>query len=193
MVYSENRFLSIEEMTENAQYILDYLFSLGWTKNAICGMLGNMQTESSINPGIWQNLDEGNTSLGFGLVQWTPATKMRNWATSNGLNPDEMDSNIQRIIYEVQNNIQWINSSMTFYEFTQSTISPEQCAYLFISSYERPADPDQPNRQTQARYWYDLLVAGSHNGGGEDGLPVSSADKDLMHLLLCDSLNGWKF
>ena len=66
MTISENRYLSVEEMTLNAQWILNYFTDKGWTKNAICGMLGNMQTESTNNPGIWQDLNEGDTVNGFG-------------------------------------------------------------------------------------------------------------------------------
>ena len=98
-LYSSNSYLSYSQMKVNAQYILDYLIAKGWTKNAVCGMLGNMQRESTINPGIWQNLDAGNTSLGIGLVQWTPATKYLNWCTEQGLTWNEMDSNLKRILW----------------------------------------------------------------------------------------------
>lgn len=157
MTISKNAYLDMEEMTINAQYIMGYLLTAGWTKEAIAGVLGNMQSESTINPGIWQNLDEGNMSLGFGLVQWTPASKYIDWANSRGLPYKEMDSNLKRIEYEVENNIQWIHSDMTFKQFTQLTSSPEECAELFLRHYERPANPNQPNRATQARYWYDNL------------------------------------
>jgi hypothetical protein len=145
------------EMTVNAQYIVNYLLPKGWTMNAICGMLGNMQTESTINPAIWQGLNSGNTSGGFGLVQWTPATKYIDWCNSNNLDYTQMDSNLKRILWEVQNNQQWINSSMTFAEFTQSTDTAYNLAMLFLSSYERPANPDQPKRGDQATYWYNNL------------------------------------
>jgi hypothetical protein len=186
MVYSGNRYLNMDEMTVNAQYILDYLLPLGWTKNAICGMLGNMQTESTINPAIWQGLDSSNTSGGFGLVQWTPSTKYTDWCTSQGLVYTEMDSNLKRILYEVDNNIQWINSNMTFTEFTQSTDTPYNLAMNFLSSYERPANPDQPNRGTQAENWFNTLTGG--------GTITPSNDKTkLIKLLLADTLNGWKW
>jgi hypothetical protein len=42
--------LGSDEMDLNAEYICRYLLAEGWTLNAICGMLGNMQAESSINP-----------------------------------------------------------------------------------------------------------------------------------------------
>lgn len=161
MTYSGNRYLTMDEMKVNAQYIYNYLTANGWTKQAICGVLGNMQTESTINPTIWQSLDAGNISGGYGLVQWTPATKYLDWCTDNSIDPSLMDSNLLRILYEVAENIQWIHPSMTFYEFTQSTDTPYNLGLLFLEHYERPADPDQPQRGTQAEYWFDFLEGGT--------------------------------
>lgn len=71
-----------------------------------------------------------------------------------------MDNNISRILYEVENNIQWIATSTynySFYEFTQSTDTPYNLALAFLANYERPADPNQPARGMQAEYWYEYL------------------------------------
>ena len=71
-----------------------------------------------------------------------------------------MDNNISRILYEVENNIQWIATSTynySFYEFTQSTDTPYNLALAFLANYERPADPNQPARGTQAEFWYQYL------------------------------------
>ena len=158
MYISGNRYLTLDEMKINANYIYTYLTNAGWTKQSICGVLGNMQTESTINPAIWQSLNSGNTDGGFGLVQWTPSTKYTNWCTTNSLVYTEMDSNLLRILYEVTNSLQWGNATMTFAQFTQSTDTPYNLAMKFLSSYERPAEPNQPNRGTQANYWYETLV-----------------------------------
>lgn len=175
--YSKNAYLTLEEMTVNAEYILNYLLPRGWTKNAICGMLGNMQSESTINPGIWQNLDEGNTSLGFGLVQWTPATKYLNWASANNLPPAEMDSQLKRILWEVENNEQWMNlRNMTFKEFTKSKKSAYELAMIFLASYERPANPNQPERGTQAEYWFKNLK------GGGSGTQLALFPMDVINI-----------
>lgn len=194
MTYSTNGYLTLAQMKVNAQYIWDYLRPLGWTKNAVSGMLGNMQTESSINPGIWQGLDEGNMSGGFGLVQWTPATNFTDWADSHSLVWEEMDSQLLRILYEVENELQWIDADMSFEEFTHSTESAYDLGLLFLAKYERPADPDQPARGTQAAAWYSFLDG--TGGGGGVTLPPST-DTDLktntIHLLLADALNGWKW
>ena len=159
---SGNRYLSIDEMTVNAQEIMSQLTSRGWTKNAVAGMLGNMQTESTINPGVWESLSP-NVNNGYGLVQWTPATKLISWAESEGLDYTSGDAQLQRIDWEVANNQQWIATSqypMSFQEFKVSTLTPEYLAQVFIRNYERPRNPNQPIRSTQARYWYDNLEGG---------------------------------
>ena len=166
MAISANRFLSLEEMKINAAEITSFLRLAGWTDNAIAGTLGNMQTESTINPGIWQNLDAWNTSLGFGLVQWTPATKYLDWASAEGLQYDALTSNLQRILYEVQQNIQWIHPTMTFSEFTQSTLPPYDLAVLFLNHYERPANPDEVQRGTQGNFWYNEITGLPYPGRG---------------------------
>lgn len=163
MTISENKFLSVDEMKDNAQYIMNYFTEKGWSKNAICGMLGNMQSESTINPGIWQDLNEGNMSGGYGLTQWTPATKIINWCNSFSPQKDyhNIQSQCERILWESENEQQWIqNKPMTFKDFTKSNDTPENLAQIFIANYERPAEPNQPQRSTQARYWYDNLEGG---------------------------------
>lgn len=157
MIYSGNYWLSQSEMENNASYIYSYLKARGWSINAICGMLGNMQSESSLNPGIWQGLDNGNLTGGYGLVQWTPCTKYFTWCDDRSIVYASMISNLSRILWEVQNHIQYINSEMTFDEFTKSTDTPYNLAMNFLAHYERPANPDQPWRGTQADNWYTFL------------------------------------
>ena len=65
-----------------------------------------------------------------------------------------MDNNLSRIIYEVQNNLQWIPTSQynySFSDFTHSTDTPYNLAMAFIVNYERPADPNQPTRRNTGR------------------------------------------
>lgn len=65
-----------------------------------------------------------------------------------------MDNNLSRILYEIQNNLQWIATSQynySFSDFTQSTDSPYNLALAFLANYERPADPNQPIRRNSSR------------------------------------------
>lgn len=157
---SGNRFLTLSEMQVNATYIWWYLKNKGWSLNAVCGMLGNMQRESTINPGIWQDLDEGNTSLGYGLVQWTPATNYLNWCNSNGLTPSAMDSNLKRIIYELENGLQYYSTAdypESFREFSVSTKSVEYLVTAFLKNYERAGVEALDERIENGNYWFSYL------------------------------------
>ena len=159
--YSGNYYLSLSQMKVNAEYIYSYLTDYGWSKNSICAMLGNMQRESTINPGIWQNLDSGNTSLGYGLVQWTPATKYLDWCEITGFEPSSMEGNLERIIFEMVNNLQYIPTSdypETFEQFVQSTKSVEYLASCFLHNYERAGVSAEEERRQNALYWYQTLT-----------------------------------
>lgn len=157
--HTGNRYLTHAEMEDNARYIWNYLGVRGWSRNAVAGMLGNMETESTINPGIWQGLN-GGVGPAFGLVQWDPYTKYTNWCDELGIDPEHMDSALTRIEYELENGLQYYatpNYPETFAEFKVSTATPYYLGMAFLANYERPADPDQPARGVQAEYWFSFL------------------------------------
>lgn len=132
--------LTTTQMQVNATYIYGYLTAQGWTLNAIAGLLGNMQYESTINPGRWEGNDVG-VGPGYGLVQWTPYTKYTEWSGIVG-DYSTMDNNLSRIMYELANNIQYYATSgypETFQEFTESTKTPYYLACAFAWNYERSA------------------------------------------------------
>lgn len=145
--------MSTQEQT--AREIWNYLTSRGWTKESVAAVLGNMQSESGIIADRWESDKVGNMSGGYGLVQWTPATKYIDWAKARGLVYQAVSSQCERLIWEVANNQQFAHPTMSFKQFTQSMQSPEVLADIFIRYYERPLNPNQPVRQTQARYWYN--------------------------------------
>ena len=157
--FNTSNYLTYNQMKVNAEYIYKALKDKGWTLNAVAGMLGNMQRESTLNPGIWQNNDVGNTTGGYGLVQWTPATKYIDWLLP-GSDASTMDNNISRILYELENNLQWIiteNYPMSFKEFTTSTQRPEDLASVFLYNYERAGVSAENERRENALNWYLYL------------------------------------
>jgi hypothetical protein len=170
---SGNRWITLAEALENAREVYDYLAGSTvtgrWTSYAVCAMLGNMWTESHVNPGIWQNLDAGNTDLGFGLVQWTPATKLFSWLDENGYAHDSGTGQLERIKWEVANKKQWAATSKypySFYEFTQWQTGEsveamiKMLADMFLRNYERPKNLNQPNRGEMGWYFWQKLYNG---------------------------------
>lgn len=154
---SGNRFLSQTEMKHNALLVRDRLSAAGFSINAIAAILGNMQTESSINPGIWQDLKPNKG--GYGLVQWTPASKYIEWAGSDW--EGNGDKECERIAYEFANDIQYAKTKtypLTASNFKTSDKAPAYLANAFLYNYERPKNLNQPKRGKQAEYWYEFLT-----------------------------------
>ncbi len=173
-VICSNEYLSEAEKQINASYIASYLMGYGWTLNAVSGILGNIERESTVNPGLWQSLDEGNMSGGFGLVQWTPASNLISWCQNNGLNYLDIDSQLRRILYELDNGLQYYATDSypeSFEEFTKSTKSPEYLASAFLHNYERAGVSVEAERQQNARKWYNFL-----NGNVTPDTPDNPAD-----------------
>lgn len=151
----------------NANNIAYYFRQQGWTLNAICAMLGNMQVESYLNPAQWQHglpVEMASGETGYGLVQWTKYTKYTDWATSYGIDwKTNFDFQLTRIQWEVENDQQWQSvlwHGMTFREFAQSEDSVYTLTEAFLRAYENPNDPSQSLsiRQTNAAYWYEYFT-----------------------------------
>lgn len=160
---SNNTYLNTADQQNNATEFWNALGSWGWSVEAVCGMLGNIQSESTVNPGVWQNFDEGNLDLGLGLVQWTPATKLISWCSEQGYSYTDGLAQCLRIQWELENGEQWIPTiayPMTFEEFHKSTLSPYNLAIIFLMNYERPREAGadvQATRGNQAQDWYRYL------------------------------------
>lgn len=139
---AKNEPLNAEEMVNNAELVYRYLKAKEWTPQSIAAVLANMEAESRINPGAWEGYNYGNMSGGYGLVQWTPATKYINWAGDNWENngPRQMD----RLQYESTRGGEfWVkrheDKSWTWETFKASTSDVKLLAVVFCWNFEGPA------------------------------------------------------
>lgn len=161
-----NYYITQSDMENNAQMFYAYMHRAGFTLEAIAGMLGNIQHESGVNPGIWENLIP--YGRGYGLVQWTPYTKYSNWAGSGWENNG--DKECERIAWEFDNGEQWsltyaYSVDMTSQQFKVSRDTPENLAIAFLWNYENPYVSDaqaklqkEQERSSAARTWYNYLL-----------------------------------
>lgn len=163
---NNTRPLTEEESKKNWLAFWQFFKSKGWTANAVSGILGNSYYESTVNPNRWEGdvpFAEPVSSRGYGLVQWTPWTKIIDWLKEKGYYPDVSkfgQGECERIQLEMENNQQWIATATypeSFREFSVSTKDPYTLAIEFLANYERPADPNQPQRGDKAREIYDYI------------------------------------
>lgn len=149
--------LTNQEMHENAEIVYQTLSGKGWSHNAICAVLGNMQHESiSINPGRYQN----GGGPGYGIVQWDPASKYLNWASANGYASDSLKGQLEFLDYSMQpGQGEWFKNSsypdmyLSYSEFICSDSSISYLTQVFTWSYERPSVPHIDERIRYAQYW----------------------------------------
>ena len=155
-----------QEMEGNVDEIYAQLYSnYTWSVNAICAVLGNLQQESALNPAQTQTgYDINGMRGGYGLAQWTPARKIKNWLQANNhslysgywqiyaLNMNEISSDYGNEY------IPTTDFPLTFAEFKNSG---ETVAYLteaFLKNYERAGDEALSNRIQYAEDWYRYIM-----------------------------------
>ena len=184
--------LSEAQSLENAQLIANHFKGSDWSKESISALVGNMRHESSVNPNMYEYGKEWADDWGFGLVQWTPRSKYWNWAEARGLAPRSGDSQLDRIDYEVENDIQWVANghanrygysdkydfSFAAFRANSQGLSVEQLTEAFMWNYEGPNYTAGTNslseRQAFARTALNSLDwTGTGGGGVKPALPVN--------------------
>lgn len=152
-----NRYLNQTEMNNNAECTFDYLYSLGYSQNAIYAILGNAQQESGINPAIWENLTI-DTSRGYGLFQWTPSTVYTNWANQHSYAIDDGYKQLDWVDTEMDNGY-WVQRNgynITFSDFIHDTthsIDWLTSAWYYNFENPGPSDTTLPIRKQYAADW----------------------------------------
>ena len=158
---AKNSPLTQAEMENNAKEVFYGLKGRGWTNEAIAATLGNMQAESLINPGAWQNYIVGSGGGGgYGLVQWTPRTHFTDYADRWGVAHDDGNAQLRWIDEITVPFGQWVSTAaypMSFPAYKVSTEAPEYLSTVFLYNFERPAEYNIVTRQTYARRWYDFI------------------------------------
>jgi hypothetical protein len=195
-ITTEDTWLTEAQSLNNAQLVANHFLATGWTPNAISALCGNMRHESSINPNIWEFGYGHSLSNGYGLVQWTPASKYIDWANASGLAYALGDSQLSRIDYEQQNGIQWIAKAsfpLSFNDFTKSTQDVTYLTEAFMNDYERP-NYTAGQESLPGRIAFAQLCLTSLDWNGTYTPPTSTNNTSKMiHMLLADTLNGWKW
>lgn len=181
--------LTEEQSLSNAQLVANHFKGSDWTQEAISALVGNMRHESSINPNMYEYGYDWEEDRGFGLVQWTPRSKYWEWAVSRNLPPREGNSQLARIDYEVDNNIQWIANGhalryglsdkydFSFADFRTNAhgLTVEALTEAFMWNYEGPAysagTSSLPGRQQFAGVALSTLDWEGTGGGGTDPTP----------------------
>lgn len=165
----------------------------GISMEVVAAICGNWMAESTINPGIYENLrvvplTDDNVTGGYGLGQWTNnpntgitrRTQLANWLDLNGYAMDSGEGQLEFMLYE---NVWYkeVGSASREYDtlndFLHSTSDYiERLANAFYQGWEGLSDPDeQMIRGEYALKVYEWLE--SH--GNDTGLTWTAGNRWL--------------
>lgn len=172
-----SQMLTEEEAKNNVLEVWNMLGSgtadgVTWSEEAVSAACGNMWYESHVNPGQWELGHLNDFTRGFGLGQWTPASKLVNWAATHGGNYQDGDTQIRMLATESG---QWhpstrpsapsYNPPITWDEFKVSTLDVETLAFYYLVYWEdppeseiKPGSPSYNSRVEHAKTYYELIT-----------------------------------
>lgn len=143
-----------------------------WSAEAVSAAAGNHWYESHINPGQWELGQLNNFSRGFGIGQWTPASKLVTWASEHGGNYQDGNTQLKMLATESG---QWhpstrpsapsYNPPITWDEFKVSKLDVETLAFYYLVYWEDPPEseitpgsPSYNSRIEHAKKYYELIT-----------------------------------
>ncbi len=176
--------------SNNAEEVYNFLSARGYTHEAIIGVLANMEHESFLNVGQQELYRNGNTSYGYGLVQWTPArTKILAYAT--GLGENWYDGDVQMNYFMLNVPATWIKSGQFHYSYEEFKRMTDiyQATRTFFYNFERGTWHN--DLDDYAYYWDYYFQGGTPPPTPTPPTPTpppprpdSPAGDDLMMLLI---------
>lgn len=189
---SIDEYLTQSQMENNADIIIEELRGRHIDDNTIAALLGNMQRESTLSPGLTERGGGG----GYGLIQWTPQSVLINNCSTLGISPyTSGDVQLQVVLAEIEGTLSgWYSSEGFIDNYYNSGATPDMIGLTgsdFLSNSmgwnvdkltvaymvcrERPSFDPSINayqlRQEYARNWLEYM------GGIAPPTPVPTINK----------------
>lgn len=150
--------------SDNKQKIFNYFVQNGFSPEQAAGIIGNIQVESGGDPQIYQGDGKDHEyppsttdMLGWGIVQWTPPSKITTYAKTESENPALLSTQVEFLLKQLNGTAPNSNEKAAGDLLKAVNVGitvngkPESVAWhasqVFLMAYERAADhaPDGPN------------------------------------------------
>lgn len=167
--------------------IYDQLRAVGMTAEGACGLMGNMQAESSMQANIAQRgmttltdygytvaadmrtIDFVHDSVGYGLCQWTYWSRKQgllSFAADSGVSVGDEDMQVQFCVKELREDFPGVWAVLT------SSHDLYECARIVCLQYERPAVNNVDERYRFAQDFFDKLAGKSDHDPAPQPAPA---------------------
>lgn len=169
-----------QNVLDNATEAYNQMRGVGWTHEASIGAIANLCYESTgLNAGQWQGGFGGyyKTNQGFGMAQWTPWTKVRDYV--GGQTQSLMMNPSKQIQMLLSQSSQWstglVNKNgyssyygitvpyfSTFSAYSQGKADVEDMTAAYMVCWERPGKENAlATRKQYAKYFDEKIGGGS--------------------------------
>lgn len=193
----------------SSKTIYDALRAAGLTAEGACGLMGNMQAESSMQANITQRgmttladdvytaaadrgmIDFVHDSVGYGLCQWTYWSRKQGllaFAAASGVSVGDEDMQVQFCLKELREDFPGVWAVLT------SSHDLYECARIVCLQYERPAANNVDARYSFAVDFFERLAGGSDPDSAPDPQPQPSpqrGDPIVRVLQTCMAYDGY--
>lgn len=141
--------------SENSNESTIYKFltgTMGLNTAAACGVLANIEAESSFNPTVY---GDGGTS--YGICQWHNGrfTSLKNWCNNNGYNYQTINGQLNYLQYELKNSYPSVWNKLR--TVSNSATGAYEAAYYWCYYYEVPANRESKSvsrgNTAKKKYW----------------------------------------
>ncbi len=169
--------MAISKYNEKAvQPIIQFMKSKGLNDNGICGLLGNLYSESRLYPNNLQNsyntklgmTDEEytlavvnniytnftNDKAGYGLAQWTSSGRksgLLDYCKKNRKAIDDLQAQLEWLYTELSTSYKTV-----LFELTNPNNTIDSCARIVMVKFERPANQSEENQLVRVGYAKDF-------------------------------------
>lgn len=168
-----------DALHQHAAQVYNYFHAKGLSDASICGILGNFQHESTINPAQWQlgmpHTWSMSSSTGYGIAQFTPAGKIKAYADKLGKSVSNMSVQLDYIWGQVTTN-GFYGGGKTFKQFALNT-NPKTAAVDFLRGYEMHTmiSDALAAREKYAANWWTIYNKGNAGTFGVNTRKMNTA------------------
>ena len=137
--------------TSNKDKVYTALVKEGLSSAAACGIMANIEKESSFNPSA------GSTSGAYGLCQWTGARRSNlfSFCSKNGYSSSSVEGQVAFLMHELRTSYSGVLNTLK--NVANSADGAYNAGYRFCYDFERPANKASRSSQrgsvAKSSYW----------------------------------------
>ena len=195
--------VDISGETDTAKAVYTFFTGKGYTPAAACGILGNMEQESGVNP---KSIQGGGKGPAAGICQWENYNKksarwkgLSDYASSKGKDWTDLQSQLEWLDMELQGKdsrtLSLLKQKVGGYEQFKALTDVDKATLVFEEAFERAKKPNMDRRYNAAKTYFSKFASagsGDEEGAGY-GFTMATSAETPPSSGIPTSMNGWAY